>query len=114
MIRGLAATVILRQSTPMAALPLSARHRRQLRALAHPLKAVVLLGQGGLSDSVVQAVDAALLDHELIKVQMRQPEDKHATAQALADTTGAALCGLVGHVVILYRPHPETPRITLD
>ena len=25
-----------------------------------------------------------------------------------------ALCGLVGHVVILYRPHPEKPRISLD
>jgi len=98
----------------MAALPLSAPHRRRLRALAHPLKPVVLVGQGGLKDSVVQAVDAALLDHELIKVHLRQPEDKHAAAQALADATGAALCGLVGHVVILYRPHPENPRITLD
>ena len=98
----------------MAALGLSTRHRRKLRALAHPLKAVVLIGQGGLSDSVVQAVDRALLDHELIKVQMRQPDDKRVMAQTLADTTGAALCGLVGHVVILYRPHPETPRIVLE
>ena len=98
----------------MSALPLSGPHRRQLRALAHPLKPVVLVGQGGLSAGVVQAVDSALLDHELIKVQMRQPADKQATAQALADATGAALCGLVGHVVILYRPHPEQPRITLD
>ncbi len=78
------------------------------------MKPVVLVGQGGLSDSVLQAIDAALLAHELIKVQMRQPEDKHASAQALADGTGAALCGLVGHVVILYRPHPEAPRIVLD
>jgi RNA-binding protein len=78
------------------------------------MKPVVLIGQGGLSDSVLRAVDAALIDHELIKVQMRQPEDKHGMAQALADSTGAALCGLVGHVVTLYRPHPEVPRITLD
>jgi len=98
----------------MPALPLSSRHRSQLRALAHRLKPVVQVGQGGLNGSVVQAVDAALLDHELIKVQMRQPEDKHATAQGLAEATGAALCGLVGHVVILYRPHPEHPQIRLD
>ncbi len=98
----------------MAALSLSTRHRRQLRALAHALKPVVLLGQDGLTDGVLQATNAALLGHELIKVQMRQPADKHATAQALADATGATLCGLVGHVVILYRPHPETPRIALD
>lgn len=98
----------------MTALHLSTRHRRKLRALAHPLKPVVLMGQSGLSDGVKQAVEAALLDHELIKVQMRQPEDKQATAHALADATGSALCGLVGHVVILYRPHPDTPRIVLD
>jgi RNA-binding protein len=98
----------------MTALPLSARQRRKLRALAHPLKPIVLIGQSGLSDGVVQAVEAALLDHELIKVQMRQPEDKNATAAALADATGSALCGLVGHVVILYRRHPEAPRITID
>jgi RNA-binding protein len=96
----------------MTALHLSTRHRRQLRALAHPLKPVVHMGQAGLSDGVVQAVEAALVDHELIKVQMRQPEDKKATAEALAASTGSALCGLVGHVVILYRPHPDAPRIT--
>jgi RNA-binding protein YhbY len=31
----------------------------------------------------------------------------------IADKSGAALCGLVGHTVILYRPHPEDPRIEL-
>jgi len=36
-----------------------------------------------------------------------------AAAAALATGTGAALCGLVGHVVILYRPHPEKPKISL-
>jgi len=98
----------------MAALDLSTRHRRKLRAMAHALKPVVLIGQGGLTDGVLQAVDAALRDHELIKVQMRQPEDKHGTARAVAEATGAALCGLVGHVVILYRRHPDAPRIVLD
>lgn len=97
----------------MTALHLSTRHRRRLRALAHPLKPVVQMGQAGLSDGVVQAVEAALVEHELIKVQMRQPEDKKAAAEALAASTRSALCGLVGHVVILYRPHPDAPRITL-
>ena len=98
----------------MPALNLSTRHRRQLRALAHHLKPVVLIGQAGVAEGVVQAIDRALLDHELIKVQMRQPEDKDALAQQLADATDAALCGVVGHVAILYRPHPDAPRIQLD
>ena len=109
----LAAAAVLRHTAPMAELTLTSQQRRKLRAMAHALKPVVLIGQGGLTDGVVQAVEAALLDHELIKVQMRQPEDKKATAAALAAATGAALCGLVGHVIILYRPHPEAPRIAL-
>ena len=37
----------------------------------------------------------------------------YQVAQDLAGGVGAALCGLVGHTVILYRPHPETPRIAV-
>ena len=34
-------------------------------------------------------------------------------AQQLAEASGAALCGIVGHTVVLYRPDPEKPRIEL-
>ena len=92
---------------------LTSRQRSRLRSQAHSLKPVVLVGESGLSDNVVRAVDQALLDHELIKVQMRQPQDKKALAGQLAAATDAVLCGLIGHTVILYRPHPDKPR-TLD
>jgi len=85
--------------------------KRALRARAHGLKAVAQLGGPGLSEGVVAAVDAALRDHELVKIRMLQPTDKKAQARALAEATGSALCGLVGHTVILYRPDPEEPRI---
>jgi RNA-binding protein len=97
----------------MPALILTSRQRSRLRALAHSLKPVVLVGESGLSDGIARAVDQALTDHELIKVQMRQPENKKALAQAIAEATNAALCGLVGHTLILYRPHPDKPRIQL-
>lgn len=93
---------------------LSSRQRSHLRSLAHSLKPVVLVGEAGLSDGVARAIDQALTDHELIKVQMRQPEDKKALAQAIANATDAVLCGLVGHTLILYRPHPQKPRIRVD
>ena len=87
--------------------------RRFLRGLANPLRALVQVGDGGLSEGIVGAIDTALRDHELVKVRLRQPEDKQATARELAARTHSALCGVVGHTVILYRPHPETPRIQL-
>ncbi len=92
---------------------LDGAQRRYLRSLAHPLKPIVFVGEGGISPAVTKALDEALTSHELVKVRMRQPKDKKAAARDLADASASALCGVVGHVVVLYRPHPEEPRIEL-
>ena len=101
------------ERTPTTSSSLEGFQRRHLRGLANPLKPLVFVGESGLSDAVVKAADAALSDHELIKVRLRQPEDKKAAAADLASRTGSELCGLVGHTVILYRAHPEDPQIEL-
>ncbi len=87
--------------------------RRHLRKLAHGKKPVVFVGDAGISDSVVAALDAALADHELVKVKLRGAEAKKQMADELAKRSRAELCGLVGHMVILYRPDPENPGIEL-
>jgi RNA-binding protein len=87
--------------------------RRFLRAQAHALRALVQVGDAGMTDAVVSATEAALRDHELIKVRLHAPADKHALAAALAERTHAELCGVVGHTVVLYRRNPEHPRIQL-
>jgi RNA-binding protein len=92
---------------------LTSRQRKHLRGLAHSLSPVVHVGQAGASDAVVAELDRALAEHELVKVRLHEPEDKKALAAQLAERSGAALCGLVGHTAILYRRHPETPRIRL-
>jgi RNA-binding protein len=73
---------------------------------------LVHVGHGGLSEPVVSAVSQALTDHELIKVRLHEPEDKHGMADALAEATHSALCGLVGHTVILYRPKPRPKAVS--
>ena len=98
----------------MPAPELAGRARKALRARAHALRPVVHVGEAGLSDALVAAVVSALLEHELVKVRLREPQDKKAAARALADSADAHLCGLVGHTVILYRPHPEKPRAELQ
>ena len=87
--------------------------RRFLRGRAHGLDPVVLVSEGGLSSGVRRAVQSALLDHELIKVRLQRPADKKTLAREIAEQAGAELCGIVGHTVILYRPHPEGPRLEL-
>jgi RNA-binding protein len=93
--------------------PLQGYQRKHLRELAHPLKPVVQVGVAGISEEVVAATNQALLDHELIKVRLHEPEDKRAMAEELAARCEAHLCGLVGHTVMLYKPHPEKPTIKL-
>ena len=93
--------------------PLQGFQRRFLRGLANPRRPLVQLGESGISEGVLGALDRALCDHELVKVRLRQPEDKRALARELAERSGSELCGLVGHTVILYRRHPEEPRIEL-
>jgi len=93
--------------------PLAGYQRRFLRGLANPRKPLVQVGESGLTPGVVAAVDAALDDHELVKVRLRAPQDKKATARDLAAASGAEVCGVLGHTVLLYRRHPENPRITL-
>lgn len=106
-------TEVAEQKTLPPAPALRGFQKRALRALAHGLSPVAQVGGAGLSAGVLAAIEEALRDHELVKIRMQQPEDKKGQARALAEATGAVLCGLVGHTVILYRPHPERPRIVV-
>lgn len=96
------------------ALPtLTGAQRRHLRSLAHPLRPVVFIGEGGISEAVLKALDDALASHELVKIRLRQPSNKKDAARRLAEASRSALCGVVGHTVVLYRPDPEEPRIQI-
>jgi len=103
----------LEEASPTPLEPLEGFQRRYLRGLANPIKALVHVGEHGISKTVVSALQDALEHHELVKVRLFQPADKKGSAAELAERGHAHLCGVVGHTVILYRPHPEKPRIEL-
>ena len=45
---------------------LNGQQKKYLRGMAHKLKPVVLIGQGGLPGPVIKTIDEALAAHELI------------------------------------------------
>lgn len=94
-------------------LMLTPKQRAHLTALAHHKKAIVLVGQRGITDGIVGETNRALTDHELIKVKMRGASELAANAAELARRTESELIAIRGNVVILYRPDPEEPRIPL-
>jgi RNA-binding protein len=93
---------------------LTARERRALKARAHALEPVVLVGQDGLTDAVLQEIDRALTAHELIKVRAGgdDRESRSALLDAICERTTAAAVQHVGKVLVLWRPReqpiPET------
>jgi putative YhbY family RNA-binding protein len=87
---------------------LTPAERKLLKARAHSLEPVVLIGGKGLTDEVVTEVDRALAAHELIKV--RAPAlDREAREEALrtlCEKTRAEAVQHIGKVLVLYRPKP--------
>lgn len=94
---------------------LTGKQRRHLRGLGHGLDPVLQVGKGGVTDRVIAATDDALLAHELIKIRRGSecPTDREEVGEALAEATGAELVQTLGRTMLLYRPHPEQPRIRL-
>jgi RNA-binding protein len=76
-----------------------------LKARAHHLKPVILMGEKGLTTAVIDETNVALNAHELIKVKMSGVEknDRHITANELCQQLSAELVQLIGNMAIIYR-----------
>lgn len=83
--------------------------KQSLKAQAHHLKPVVLLGAKGLTDAVVAETTIALEAHELIKVKINgaEKEDKLLMVDELCQQTQAQLVQLIGNTAILYKKKEE-------
>ena len=88
---------------------LSPVERKQLKARAHKLEPVVLIGAKGLTDEVVNEVDKALKAHELIKVRAPSLERnaREVAFKALCERTGAQAVQAIGKVFVIYRKRDE-------
>lgn len=83
--------------------------KQHLKAQAHHLKPIVLLGAKGLTDAVLAETDAALLAHELIKIKINGSErdDRIEIANQLSRQMQAELIQMIGNTIILYRKNEE-------
>ena len=107
------------QKREAVALPDSSRTKlpssgkRRLRARAHALKVVIIVGAAGVTVNVIAAVDQALQDHGLIKIRINAADrkERRGVMDQICRDTGAELIQTVGHVAVLYRePKDENLR----
>jgi RNA-binding protein len=93
---------------------LTSQQVRALRAESHrlKLKPVVMIGQNGLSENVVEELRQTLAHHELIKVRIPALErvDKQALITQICSNLEADLVQTIGHVTVLYRRNTKKDR----
>lgn len=95
----------------MPVLDINSTMRSALRAAAHPLKPVVLIGDKGLSEAVLQEIDRNLSAHGLIKVRAGG-EDRATRDELLYQICGELSCAPVHHlgkIFVLFRPTERDP-----
>lgn len=90
----------------MPKLELTSQERSALRARAHPLRPVVLLGDKGLTEAVIKEIDRNLTAHQLIKVKAagEDRDTRQEMLDSLCETLSCAPIHHLGKTLILYRP----------
>ena len=88
---------------------LSTKEILELKARAHHLHPVVMVGQQGLTESVIKETDAALTAHELIKVRVFGDDraERVEICNALCEAVDAQLVQHIGKLLVLWRENPE-------
>lgn len=100
----------------MPKLDITSQERSALRAAAHPLRPVVLIGDRGLSESVLKEIELNLNAHQLIKVRVagEDRDARNAMLETICDTLSCALVHHLGKTLIIYRPDDATLRAKVE
>ena len=87
----------------------TSKELRQLRALAHKLRPVVTVAGKGLSSNVLEELDRALKDHELIKVKVAvgDREQRELVIAEVCERSSAVLVQRIGNIATLLRANPQ-------
>ena len=88
-----------------AAPVLTSGERAKLRSLASTMSPVTQIGKGGITDNLITTVSDALEARELIKLSVLETSEytPREAAETLAEAVNAAVGGVIGRKLVLYR-----------
>jgi len=96
-------------------MPITTKQRAQLRGLAMSEDTIIQIGKGGITDSVIASVSAALKARELVKGKVL--ENSMLTAREACDTLSEACKAeqvqVIGTKFVLYKRNEKEPKIEL-
>jgi RNA-binding protein len=89
--------------------------KKFLRGLGHQLKPVIMVGDAGVTESLLQEFCSTIEHHELIKVRVRASdrETRDNIISDLCNKGSAELVARIGNVALVYRRNDEKPQIPL-
>lgn len=93
-------------------LKLTPAERSSLRAEAHALNPVVIIGEAGLTPAVLKEIDASLNSHGLIKVRVfgDDREARIGIYETICEQLDAAPIQHIGKLLVIYRPQKEMAK----
>ena len=96
-------------------LTLTVSERLALKGRAHALSPTVMIGNAGLTESVLKEIAQTLKTHELIKIRVMS--DDRALRATMLETIctqlNAAPIQHIGKILVIYQPNPDAHNIEL-
>ncbi|MBL8511112.1 MAG: YhbY family RNA-binding protein [Betaproteobacteria bacterium] len=88
---------------------LTPTERQALKARAHALQPVVMIGDQGLTPAVLTEIERSLKAHELIKIRAMTDdrEQRKTWFDEISDSLNAAPVQHIGKIFIVWRENPE-------
>ena len=88
---------------------------KSLRGLCHTLKPVIMIGQKGLTNEVLDELEIAINHHELVKIKiaMDDREARKEMIKNICEQSQSENVQVIGKTVSIYRRNEKNPVITL-
>src|SRR3989338_6450250 len=94
-------------------LSLTVSERLDLKGRAQALKPTVMIGNAGLTESVLKEIALTLKIHELIKIRILSDDraQREAMLEAICTQLNAAPVQHIGKTLVVYQPNPHAHKI---
>jgi RNA-binding protein len=96
-------------------LSITASERLALKGRAHALSPMVMIGNAGLTESVLKEIALTLKTHELIKIRVMSDDRalREAMQESICTQLDAAPVQHIGKILVIYKPNPEAHLIEI-
>ncbi len=93
---------------------LTVQERLTLKGRAHQLKPTVMIGNAGLTESVLAEIERTLKLHELIKIRvMAERPEREAILGEICTRLDAEPVQHIGKILVIFKPNPDAHKIEI-